>query len=235
MQEAGLPRLLMKSRNDTTLDFIKNLAKLEIKIMALICGIDEAGRGSLCGSLFVAGVVGEEQMMSELKDLGVKDSKKLSKQKRFAIESLLKSRDDMWYFVVRQEAKDIDSKGLSRCLKESIEKIIGYFEARCGVFYIDGNTCFHLHSNHQRTIQSIIKGDDKVAHISCASIFAKCAKDREMQELDKLYPQYNLNNNAGYGTKSHIDAISKYGLSPLHRKSFVIKQQASSQEPPRLF
>ncbi len=186
--------------------------------MALICGIDEAGRGCLFGSLFVAGVIGDEAM---LQNLGVKDSKKLSKSARFKLESKILS-SNVQYYIVSKSAKEIDSKGLSLCLKEAISEIMEHFAPICQHFVVDGNTCFGI-SIPPLKLESIIKGDDKVPQISCASILAKCAKDRQSKELSLIYPQYGLERNAGYGTKAHLEAIMRYGLTKEHRKSFHIK------------
>ena len=189
----------------------------------MICGIDEAGRGSLCGSLFVSGVICDEEVAWQLKSIGIKDSKKLSKTNRFKLESIITSTQNLESIIIQKSAKEIDSKGISACMKEAILEIVTYFKPKCEQFYIDGNTCFGITLDAPHKLESIIKGDDLIPQISCASILAKCAKDRQMQELDSIYPQYDFKNNAGYGTKSHIEAICEYGLTSHHRKSFKIK------------
>ncbi len=189
----------------------------------MLCGIDEAGRGCLCGSLFVSGVICDETTATQLKNIGIKDSKKLSKTNRFKLESIITSTQNLESIIIQKSAKEIDSKGISVCMKEAILEIVAYFKSKCEQFYIDGNTCFGITLNTPHRLESIIKGDDLIPQISCASILAKCAKDKQMQELDSIYPQYGFKDNAGYGTKSHIKAIYEYGLTSYHRKSFKIK------------
>lgn len=234
----------------------------------LICGIDEAGRGCLAGSLFVAGVVCDEEVLSQnlskdLQKMGIKDSKKLSKLKRYELKSRLDEISHLSHFVVEKTAEEIDTKGLSACLKEALEAIM---QAVVSVaknevikkpndrgdradeelgkssggdlldlpqedlirFYFDGNSTFGAsvpsrESTTKISLECIVKGDVLVPLISCASIYAKCAKDTQSAQLDKIYPQYDLATNAGYGTKAHIESIARYGLSPIHRASFCGK------------
>lgn len=232
----------------------------------LICGIDEAGRGCLAGSLFVAGVVCDEEVLSQnlskdLQKMGIKDSKKLSKLKRYELKSRLDEISHLSHFVVEKTAEEIDTKGLSACLKEALEAIM---QAVVSVaknevikkpndkneelgkssggdlldlpqedlirFYFDGNSTFGASTLSvgrdfatKISLECIVRGDALVPLISCASIYAKCAKDTQSAQLDKIYPQYDLATNAGYGTKAHIESIARYGLSPIHRASFCGK------------
>ncbi|WP_258864718.1 ribonuclease HII [Helicobacter cinaedi] len=230
-----------------------------------VAGIDEAGRGCICGALFVAGVIGEEH---KLACFGAKDSKKLSpKQRECIYQTLLESqhKGEIGLFVAQIEAWEIDKFGLSIAMKNGIEQIL------CGIaefaisqkligqnvrqntakhnlleqdveqnptnltdsknvlqeITIDGNTTFHAQIPHILTqsgvrVQTMIKADDVLPIVSCASIVAKVSKDRQMHELDKLYPQYFLAKNKGYGTLQHKKAIAKNGYCPHHRKSFKI-------------
>ena len=187
--------------------------------MGLICGIDEAGRGCIAGSLFIAGFVCEEEQ--ELFALGIKDSKKLSKSKRFALESTL--RDNFATYVVQKSAEQIDTQGLSVLIKEALEEIMEHFSPLCSRFIFDGNTSFNASPPSGTQLETLIKGDTLVAAIACASIVAKCAKDRESLELDRQFPHYGLAKHCGYGTKAHYEAIKLYGLSPIHRASFLTR------------
>lgn len=233
----------------------------------LICGIDEAGRGCLAGSLFVAGVVCDEKVLNQnlskiLQKMGIKDSKKLSKLKRYELKSRLDEISHLSHFVVEKTAEEIDTKGLSVCLKEALEAImqavvsvaknevikkpndrddradeeLGKSSDICLPqeylirFYFDGNSTFGASTLSvgrdfatKISLECIVKGDALVPLISCASIYAKCAKDTQSAQLDKIYPQYDLATNAGYGTKAHIESIARYGLSPIHRASFCGK------------
>ncbi|WP_104697917.1 MULTISPECIES: ribonuclease HII [unclassified Helicobacter] len=198
----------------------------------MICGIDEAGRGSLCGSLFVSGVGCDEKTALLLQENGIKDSKKLSKDARYKMSSIIQNTPNLVFITIEKNAKEIDSKGLSLCLKESIIEIIQAFQTKITNFYLDGNTTFGIKLPDSLKLISIIQGDNKIPQISAASILAKNAKDKEMEKLHQNYPEYNFIQNAGYGTKSHLDRIQKLGYTPYHRKSFVIK---SSQKNTSLF
>lgn len=191
----------------------------------MVCGIDEAGRGSLCGSLFIAGLASDEEGDVWLKQIGVKDSKKLSKPKRFKLADLILNTSSLYFYIVEKTALEIDTKGLSLCLKEGIEEIITHILPYTKEFCIDGNTLFGLKSTQQYVLNAIVKGDDKISQISGASILAKTAKDTQMNELDVLYPQYSFKSNAGYGTQKHLNAIKEFGLTKLHRKTFLRKIQ----------
>lgn len=189
----------------------------------MICGIDEAGRGCLCGSMFVAAVACDEQKSLWLKKIGVKDSKKLSKTKRFELAKVILQDKDIRTHIVKKTSQEIDSKGLSVCLKEAIEEIVRDLSQFSTTFYMDGNTLFGISGGSGYTLEAIVKGDDKIVQISAASILAKNSKDNEMIEIDKRYPKYDFKNNSGYGTPKHLEAIKNFGQTPFHRKTFAIK------------
>lgn len=193
----------------------------------MICGIDEAGRGCLCGSMFVAGALCDEQKSLWLKEIGVKDSKKLSKTKRFELARIILQDEDIKAHIVKKTPQEIDSKGLSVCLREAIEEIVQHLSPFATTFYMDGNTLFGLSGGSGYTLEAIIKGDDKVIQISAASILAKVSKDNEMIEIDKTYPKYDFKNNSGYGTSKYLEAIANFGQTPFHRKTFVVKTKAT--------
>ncbi|WP_231996663.1 ribonuclease HII [Helicobacter cinaedi] len=230
-----------------------------------VAGIDEAGRGCICGALFVAGVIGREENIAHF---GAKDSKKLSpKQRERIYQTLLESqhKGEIGLFVAQIEAWEIDKFGLSIAMKNGIEQIlcrIADFATLQNLIgqnveqntakhnlleqdveqnptdstdsknalqeiIMDGNTTFQAKIPHILTqsgvgVQTLVKADDIMPIVSCASIVAKVSKDRQMHELDKLYPQYFLAKNKGYGTLQHKKAIAKNGYCPHHRKSFKI-------------
>ncbi len=185
-------------------------------------GIDEAGRGCLAGSLFVAGVACDEKTALEFLKMGLKDSKKLSPKKRFFLEDKIKTHGEVKFFVVKKSAEAIDSLGLGACLRLAIEEILENNRSLANEIKIDGNTAFGLNKRYPH-IQTIIKGDEKVAQIAMASVLAKAFKDREMLELHALFKGYGWDKNCGYGTKQHIEAISRLGATPFHRRSFTLK------------
>ncbi|GAA7422812.1 ribonuclease HII [Helicobacter pylori] len=188
----------------------------------MILGIDEAGRGCLAGSLFVAGVVCSEKTAAEFLSMGLKDSKKLSPKKRFFLEDKIKSHDEVEFCVVKKSTNEIDSLGLGVCLKLAVQEILEKGCSLANGIKIDGNTAFGLNKQYPN-IQTIIKGDEKVAQIAMASVLAKAFKDREMLELHALFKEYGWDKNCGYGTKQHIEAINKLGATPFHRRSFTLK------------
>jgi ribonuclease HII len=173
-----------------------------------ICGIDEAGRGALAGPLTVAGVL----LKSPIKDLS--DSKKLTEKKREELYS--KIIENSIYKIVFKSNQEIDKKGLTICIKESILEIIE--NVKTTNYIMDGNHNFGINKIH-----TIVKADDLVPSVSAASILAKVSRDRYMKSLED-YKEYEFNKHKGYGTKKHIELIEKYGLSDIHRTSFKLKK-----------
>jgi ribonuclease HII len=173
-----------------------------------ICGIDEAGRGALAGPLTVAGVL----LKSPIKDLS--DSKKLTEKKREELYS--KIIENSIYKIVFKSNQEIDKKGLTICIKESILEIIE--NVKTTNYIMDGNHNFGINKIH-----TIVKADDLVPSVSAASILAKVSRDRYMTNLED-YKEYEFNKHKGYGTKKHIELIEKYGLSDIHRTSFKLKK-----------
>ncbi|MEA3354273.1 MAG: ribonuclease HII [Campylobacterota bacterium] len=177
--------------------------------MDKLCGMDEAGRGPFAGPLVVAGVV----LKKPIKELD--DSKKLTEKKREALFDTIKQNS--FFHIVFKDAKTIDKKGLSWCLKTSIEEIMKTLKAN--EYLMDGNTSFGISNlNH------MIKADTKIKEVSAASILAKVSRDRYMCEISSKYPNYDFHKHKGYGTKVHIEALKEYGYCDLHRRSFKIKQ-----------
>ncbi|NGP15980.1 ribonuclease HII, partial [Helicobacter pylori] len=152
----------------------------------MVLGIDEAGRGCLAGSLFVAGVVCGEKTALEFLEMGLKDSKKLSPKKRFFLEDKIKTHGEVGFFVVKKSASEIGSLGLGACLKLAVQEIVENGRSLANEIKIDGNTAFGLNKRYPN-IQPIIKGDETIAQIAMASVLAKAAKDREMLELHALF------------------------------------------------
>lgn len=174
----------------------------------MFCGIDEAGRGPIAGPMAVAGCI----LNSPIE--GLNDSKKLSEKKREKLfEEIIKTSS---YHIVFKSAKEIDEKGISWCLKSSIEEIMEKLDAN--EFLMDGNTSFGI-----ETLKHEIKADAKYDEVSAASILAKVSRDKYMIEISAKYPEYFFEKHKGYGTKVHIESIQKNGRSEEHRKSFKTK------------
>ena len=173
-----------------------------------LCGIDEAGRGPLAGSLVVAGVVLTNHID------GLRDSKKLSQKRREILYPQI--IDNSIYHIVIFSAQSVDEIGLSRCISTALLEIQSVIQGYRYLF--DGNSSFGVDG-----LETMVKADTKIDEVSAASILAKVTHDREMDEIDKLYPEYGFAKHKGYGTKAHIEAIKKYGKIEYHRKSFKIK------------
>ncbi len=185
----------------------------------MLCGIDEAGRGPIAGPLVVAGVV----LIEEIN--GLNDSKVLSEKKREKLFEEITKKSK--YHIVFTDAKTIDEKGLSFCLKNSISEIMETLENDCNEFLMDGNTTFGI-----QTLNCKIKADATVPQVSAASILAKVSRDRYMCEISAKYFQYDFAKHKGYGTKAHVEAIKKFGRSDEHRVTFKLKalnEQTDSQ------
>ena len=182
-----------------------------------ICGIDEAGRGPMAGPLVVAGCMFKNKIKEEWFNL-LTDSKKLTPKKR---EKLFeKIKENSIYHIVFKSNKEIDKKGLSKCIQEALIEIKESIKAKKYLF--DGNSNFKVEG-----IETIIKGDSKIKEISAASILAKVSRDRYMIEISKKYPLYKFDKHKGYITKEHKKLVAKYGFCDIHRKSYKVTIQKS--------
>lgn len=173
-----------------------------------LCGIDEAGRGPLAGSLVMAGVV----LTGKVE--GLMDSKKLTQKKREALFPLVVENSK--YHIVSFSAENVDALGISKCLHNGLLSIQKHLQ-NCDYLF-DGNSTFGVDN-----IITMVKADDKVAEVSAASILAKVTRDREIVSMAKKYPQYGFEKHKGYGTKAHIEALVRYDRCPIHRKTFRVK------------
>lgn len=176
----------------------------------LICGTDEAGRGPLAGPVVAAAVI----MPKGLEIEGVTDSKKVSEINRYKFETLIKEKA-IAYSVVFIDEKQIDKINILEASRLAMYKAIRNLKVEPDYILTDA-----MKLNIDIPFEDIIKGDAKSFSIACASILAKCARDRYMDELDELYPEYGFKKHKGYPTKMHIEAIKKYGVLPIHRKSY---------------
>ncbi|MDF2865254.1 MAG: Ribonuclease [Clostridia bacterium] len=177
-----------------------------------VAGVDEAGRGPLCGPVVAAAVILPINLFIE----GVNDSKKLSEKKREKIYEELTNNKEIFYGIGISDIDVIEEVNILNATKLAMKQAIDNLRVKPDFVIIDGN------QNIDIEIQSntLISGDSKSASIAAASIIAKVTRDRMMQVYDKEYPEYNFSKNKGYGTKAHIDAIKKYGLCSIHRPSF---------------
>ncbi len=174
-----------------------------------LCGIDEAGRGSLAGSLVIAGVILDTEVE------GLMDSKVLSKKRREALFEVL--IEQVRHRIVRFSCEEVDDLGISECLRRGLQEIQRFFGDEVEYLY-DGNTTFGVPN-----LATMVKADAKVPEVSAASILAKVTRDREIITLAEQYPEYGFERHKGYGTQAHIEAIIAHGRCPIHRRSFRIK------------
>lgn len=173
-----------------------------------LCGIDEAGRGPIAGSLVMAGVVLHNEVP------GLNDSKVLSEKKREALFPLIIQNSR--YHIVSFTAQQIDDMGISKCLAEGLRSIMEHINSED--FLFDGNSTFGVNG-----LRTMVKADAKIPEVSAASVLAKVTRDREMVELAKKFPEYGFEGHKGYGTKTHVDAIKRHGYCEMHRRSFKLK------------
>lgn len=183
-----------------------------------VVGIDEAGRGALAGPLAVAACL----LKCDIK--GVKDSKALSDKRRAELCEQIKANAS--YLIMSFSHTQIDEMGLSWCLRTALLIVKAHFAGVTSEFLYDGNVNFGVSG-----IQTLVKADSKVVQVGAASILAKTSRDTLMSgfnaEFDKVFKtdfaRYDFPAHKGYASKAHIEAIRKYGLSSIHRRSFQLK------------
>lgn len=180
----------------------------------VICGIDEAGRGPLCGPVVAAAVVLPRGACIE----GVNDSKKLSPKKREQVyEEILKNALSVSVGIADVDV--IEEVNILNATKLAMKKALESLLVKPDMVLIDGNQKIHTDIKQE----TVISGDAISESIAAASIIAKVTRDNMLIEYDKQYPEYGFAKHKGYGTKAHIEAIQRYGLTPIHRPSFCTK------------
>lgn len=200
-----------------------------------IFGIDEAGRGPLAGPLSMGLVHLTESQLSEIRKgnflKGLNDSKKLSPKKRNLLRYEIEQ--NCLFRVAMISHRSIDRFGLSICIYKAILRLIRGFQPSKIFLLIDGNYRFEKYMNQKDKFeyQSIIQGDSRVYSIAAASIIAKEKRDEFMRNLSMRFPEYGFENNMGYGTLQHREAVKKIGFCRYHRLSFF----SSGEESPGLF
>ena len=176
-----------------------------------IAGIDEVGRGPLCGPVVCAAVILPLDDIIE----GIDDSKKLSKKKREKLYDEI-TQKAISYSVCRIEHDEIDKINILNATKKCMASTIESLNIKPDAVIIDA-----IKLDIPYKTLSIIKGDAKSYLIGAASIIAKVTRDRIMEEYSKIYPNYGFERNSGYGTKEHINAIKEFGACEIHRKTFI--------------
>ena len=186
--------------------------QLKEKGYQLICGIDEAGRGPLAGPVFAAAVI----LPEGLEDLGINDSKKLSEKKRDLLFEQIKEKA-VAYSIASASEKEIDEINILNATFLAMKRAVERLSVKPEIALVDGNRKPGTGIEEL----TIVKGDAKSISIAAASILAKVSRDRYLTELDRQYPQYQFAKHKGYPTKLHYEMIKQYGVSPVHRLSFL--------------
>lgn len=178
----------------------------------MIIGVDEVGRGCLAGPLLAAAVELDEDLIIP----GLRDSKKLSKSQRERLVPVIESHA-LNIGVGWVWPEEIHSIGLTKAVKQAMQRAIDKLKVTDQIIIIDGN---YNYLNHITGSTCLIKADDKVPAVAAASVIAKVTRDKYMYDIANKYPGYLFERNVGYGTKNHIAAIRNLGVTPIHRKSF---------------
>lgn len=177
----------------------------------VIAGVDEVGRGPLAGAVVAAAVI----LNLQAPVAGLMDSKKLSEKKRELLADEIKDKALCWC-VARAEVEEIDRINILQASLLAMRRAVMGLSVAPEQVLVDGNRCPQL----DYPVKAIVKGDALVPAISAASILAKVVRDREMIELDKVYPGYGLAGHKGYPTAAHIKALKELGPTDIHRRSF---------------
>ena len=177
----------------------------------IVAGVDEVGRGSLIGPVYAAAVILNKKINKKI----IKDSKKLTKIQRQNLAKYIK-KNSIWA-LGSASVKEIENLNILNASLLSMRRAIKKLKPKPEKVLVDGNKSPDL-KNY--VIKTVIKGDEKIPEISAASIIAKVERDRLMKKMSFSYEKYGWDSNAGYGTKNHIKAIKKFGITQFHRKTF---------------
>ena len=177
----------------------------------IIAGVDEVGRGSLIGPVYAAAVI----LIKNIDKKKLKDSKILSKIKREILEKYIK-KNSIWA-IGSASLIEIEKLNILNASLLAMKRAIKKLKKKPQLVLVDGNKIPLI--NYYK-IKSVIKGDQKIPEISAASIIAKVSRDRLITKMSKKFNRYSWDKNAGYGTKDHISAIKKFGITKHHRKTF---------------
>lgn len=181
-------------------------------VESLVAGVDEVGRGPLCGPVVTAAVILDPARPI----LGLNDSKKLSEARREALFIEIQEKAVAWC-IARAEVEEIDELNILHATMLAMQRAVEGLHTTPSLALIDGNRCPQL----AVPAEAVIKGDSRVPAIAAASILAKVSRDREMAELDLRYPGYGMAGHKGYPTAQHLAALKQLGPTPIHRRSFA--------------
>ncbi len=177
-----------------------------------ICGVDEAGRGPLCGPVVAAACI----LPIDCEIEGLNDSKKLSEKKREALFDVITEKA-ISFSIAQATVEEINELNILEATLLAMRRAIEGLDTKADFALIDGNVC----RDFPLDARSVIHGDAISPSIAAASILAKVTRDRMCLDLDREYPLYGIAKNKGYGSKAHMDALRKYGPAPIHRTKFI--------------
>lgn len=186
--------------------------ELHEKGFTFVCGVDEAGRGPLCGPVVAAACILPDGYVPE----GLNDSKKLTEKKREKLFDIIRE-NAVAYCIAEASVEEIDRMNILEADLLAMRRAIDGLSVPADHALIDGN----IARDFQIPATPVIHGDAISPSIAAASILAKVTRDRLCIELDQAYPQYGIAKHKGYGTKAHMDALRQHGPSPIHRKQFI--------------
>lgn len=189
----------------------------------IVAGVDEAGRGPLAGPVVGAAVILDPAVRIE----GLADSKRLSAGRRAELDREIRERA-LSFAIARASAAVIDAVNILQATMQAMREAVDGLDTSPDEVLVDGNRCPVL----PYPARAVVRGDVSVAAISAASILAKVARDQEMIEMDRRYPEYGFARHKGYGTPAHRDALLRFGPSPIHRASFAPVRSALVRNVP---
>lgn len=187
------------------------------QLYQLIAGVDEVGRGPLAGPVVTAAVILDKDNPIQ----GLTDSKKLTEQQRETLAVEIKEKAICWA-LGRAEVEEIDDINILQATLRAMQRAVVALDQQPEYVLVDGNRS----PKFSCPSEAIIKGDLTVAEISAASIIAKVTRDTELQQLSVQYPGYGFEKHKGYPTKVHMEAISRLGVTPIHRRSYAPVRKA---------
>ena len=187
------------------------------RVESLVAGVDEVGRGPLCGPVVTAAVILDPTQPIA----GLNDSKKLSEKKREQLFVEIQEKALAWH-IARAEVAEIDQLNILHATMLAMQRAVEGLSITPKLALIDGNRCPQL----SMPSRAVVQGDSEEPAIAAASILAKVARDREMQQLDAQYPGYGMAKHKGYPTTAHLAALQQLGATPIHRRSFAPVKRA---------
>lgn len=181
----------------------------------LVCGVDEAGRGPLMGDVVAACVILDHNNMIE----GLNDSKKLTEKARDALAPVIKEQAVAWG-IGRASPQEIDELNILNATFLAMRRAYDAMARSCNLVLVDGNRVPATISSLGVMVETVVKGDSRVPEISAASILAKTARDADLYELDKIYPEYGFAAHKGYPTKAHLEILATLPILDCYRRSY---------------